>query len=120
MECVDIRKRDPQLFSQVVGQERADALALVAGANALERLQGRSVININSTAAGGGVAEMLHVLLGYVRGVGIDARWLVIGGSPTSSTSPNGCTTICTAPPATAAHSAPRSTRSIRRRSPRA
>jgi len=82
MECVDIRKRDPQLFSQVVGQERADALALVAGANALERLQGRSVININSTAAGGGVAEMLHVLLGYVRGVGINARWLVIGGQP--------------------------------------
>jgi len=82
MEAVQVRTRDPQSFTQVVGAERADALALVVGAEALERLHGRAVININSTAAGGGVAEMLHVLLGYVRGVGIDTSWLVIGGEP--------------------------------------
>src|SRR3982074_1768239 len=45
-------------------------------------LQGRTVWNVNSTARGGGVAEMLQSLLGYVRGVGIDARWVVIGGTP--------------------------------------
>jgi trehalose synthase len=45
-----------------------------------ERLAGRIVWNVNSTAAGGGVAEMLQALLPYVRGVGIDARWLVIRG----------------------------------------
>ena len=66
----------------MVGAARADELTLVAGAQAVERLHGRSVININSTAAGGGVAEMLHVLLGYVRGVGIDTTWLVIEGQP--------------------------------------
>ena len=38
------------------------------------------VWNINSAAAGGGVAEMLNVLLAYVRGFGIDSRWLVIEG----------------------------------------
>ncbi len=29
---------------------------------------------------GGGVAEMLRSLIAYVRGVGIDARWVVIEG----------------------------------------
>lgn len=43
-------------------------------------LAGRRVWNVNSTAAGGGVAEMLRALLGYVNDVGIDVRWVVIGG----------------------------------------
>src|SRR5262245_39002057 len=43
-------------------------------------LAGRVVWNINSTAVGGGVAEMLQSLLAYARGAGIDARWLVIRG----------------------------------------
>jgi trehalose synthase len=46
------------------------------------QLRGRTVWNVNSTAVGGGVAEMLPSLLGYVCGMGIDARWLVIGGEP--------------------------------------
>ena len=45
-----------------------------------ERLGGRAVWNVNSTATGGGVAEMLPSLLGYAQGLGIDARWLVIEG----------------------------------------
>jgi trehalose synthase len=44
-------------------------------------LAGQAVWNVNSTAAGGGVAEMLATLLGYPRSAGIDARWLVIEGS---------------------------------------
>jgi trehalose synthase len=47
-----------------------------------EVLAGRVVWHINSTAKGGGVAEMLHSLLGYGRGAGVDLRWLTIGGSP--------------------------------------
>jgi trehalose synthase len=46
-------------------------------------LAGRAVWNVNSTAVGGGVAEMLRSLLGYARGAGIDARWLVIRGDET-------------------------------------
>jgi len=46
------------------------------------RLEGRVVWNVNSTATGGGVAEMLRSLLPYVRGVAIDSRWLVIDGTP--------------------------------------
>ncbi len=44
------------------------------------RFHGRVVWNVNSTAVGGGVAEMLHQLVGYGRGAGLDSRWLVISG----------------------------------------
>ncbi len=36
--------------------------------------------NISSTSSGGGVAEMLHSLVGYCIGSGIDAHWVVIEG----------------------------------------
>ena len=43
---------------------------------------GRRVVNVNSTAAGGGVAELLQTLLAYTGGSGIDTRWVVIEGDP--------------------------------------
>src|SRR5919199_1877036 len=43
-------------------------------------LAGRVVWNVNSTARGGGVAEMLQSLVAYSRGAGVDARWVVIEG----------------------------------------
>ena len=46
------------------------------------RLEGRVLWNVNTTAVGGGVAEMLQSLLRYSRGVGIDTRWLVMHGTP--------------------------------------
>jgi trehalose synthase len=49
-----------------------------AAADARERFAGRAVFNLNSTAYGGGVAEMLRSLLAYIRGAGVDARWLVV------------------------------------------
>lgn len=45
-----------------------------------ELLGGRTVWNVNSTARGGGVAEMLHTLVAYAAGTGVDIRWLVLGG----------------------------------------
>jgi trehalose synthase len=38
----------------------------------------RVVWHVNSTAHGGGVAEMLHTLLAYGKGAGIENRWLVL------------------------------------------
>jgi trehalose synthase len=38
--------------------------------------------SVNSTATGGGVAELLRSLIPYCRDAGIDARWLVIEGTP--------------------------------------
>src|SRR3954454_2505238 len=45
-------------------------------------LDGRVVWNINSTATGGGVVELLRSLVPYARGAGIDARWAVMEGPP--------------------------------------
>jgi trehalose synthase len=53
-----------------------------AATSAQAELAGRRIWNVNSTARGGGVAEMLVTLLAYARGAGVDARWLVIDGNP--------------------------------------
>jgi trehalose synthase len=45
---------------------------------AVGRLTGRTVWMVSSTAAGGGVAEMLPHLIGLLRELGVDARWAVI------------------------------------------
>ena len=64
-----------------------DAYAPFVGAATIEelrllgdRLHGRAVQNINSTAVGGGVAEILSRLVPLLREVGVDARWDVIRG----------------------------------------
>jgi trehalose synthase len=46
-----------------------------------ELLGGRTVWWVNSTALGGGVAQLLRTLLPYWRGAGIDVRWVVLRGS---------------------------------------
>lgn len=45
-----------------------------------ERLGKRSFLHINSTKAGGGVAEILHRMIPILNSLGIDARWDVIEG----------------------------------------
>lgn len=47
-----------------------------------ERLKGKSILHINSTRFGGGVAEMLQRLVPLFADVGIDVRWDVITGTP--------------------------------------
>ncbi len=64
-----------------------DAYAPFVGTGTIEeirllgdRLRGRRVQNINSTAVGGGVAEILNRLIPLLREVGVDARWDVMKG----------------------------------------
>jgi len=64
-------------FEAVLSPEEL-AVAMERGAGMRERMSGRVLWNVNTTAVGGGVAEMLR----YSRGVGIDARWVVIEGTP--------------------------------------
>ena len=68
-------------LAPLLGPERAAGLEGGAGV-ARELLAGRVVWNVNTTASGGGVAEMLATLLGYTRGADIDSRWLVLEGTP--------------------------------------
>nr|MBA3431972.1 glycosyl transferase family 1 [Actinomycetota bacterium] len=70
----------PQRFKSVLEPE---AWALFEGMidHARELFDGRVIWNVNSTAHGGGVAEMLRSLLTYSRGADVDARWVVIDGN---------------------------------------
>jgi trehalose synthase len=76
---VQVQALPPEQLMSVLGDDRAARFDAVAAA-ARQVLDGRKVLNVNSTAAGGGVAEMLQTLLAYARGVGIDTRWVVIEG----------------------------------------
>jgi trehalose synthase len=86
-ECVNslqevrIGAQPLERFRALLGEE---ALAQAyAAADRMRRMLARRVVwNVNSTAVGGGVAEMLQSLLGYARGFGIDTRWMVIGAHP--------------------------------------
>jgi trehalose synthase len=78
MEEVTFPVVDPRVLGRVVETARIESL--LEGAERLREVLHGAVVCVNSTAAGGGVAEMLHVLLPYLRGAGMDARWLVIDG----------------------------------------
>jgi trehalose synthase len=78
---VEVQALDAARLESLIGPERMARFEAVADA-AQAALAGHAVLNINSTATGGGVAEMLQTLLAYVRGAGVDARWLVIEGDP--------------------------------------
>ncbi|MGW0804686.1 glycosyltransferase [Nonomuraea sp. NPDC002799] len=66
-------------YQDVLGEERMERLRRAVGRMA-GLLAGRTVWNVNSTSAGGGVAELLHVLGPLSRAMGLDVRWLVLDG----------------------------------------
>src|SRR3954469_2715928 len=68
-------------FRDVLAPEQWSELEAVREASR-EQLAGRVVWSVNSTAHGGRVAEMLHSLIAYARGAGVDARVVVMGGEP--------------------------------------
>jgi trehalose synthase len=81
MQEIHVSARSVRSFESLLGGERMRALE--ARAEELRPLLGqRAIWNINSTASGGGVAEMLRSLLRYARGLQIDVRWLVLAAPP--------------------------------------
>jgi len=78
---VEVQPDPPDRFRDVLsGEQYAEFQA--AGRQAARRLRGVTVWHVNSTARGGGVAEMLRSLLGYAAAGGLDVRWLVLRGGP--------------------------------------
>jgi trehalose synthase len=72
---------DPHRFASVLpAADYKELLDLIE--RGARELAGRVIWNVNSTAKGGGVVELLGPLLGYSRGGGVDARWVVISGEP--------------------------------------
>jgi trehalose synthase len=77
---VAVHAHDPDRFREVLTEDGYRVFE--AGRDMGRRLmEGRVLWNVNSTARGGGVAEMLASLLAYAAGSGVNARWLVIDGN---------------------------------------
>jgi trehalose synthase len=80
LKDVEVSRLDPGRFEAVLDPD--DCRRFLGRLKvAAERLGGRRLWQVNSTEQGGGVAEMLHFLLGYLAGAGIDARWMVVEGN---------------------------------------
>lgn len=62
-------------YIPIVGQSVIDDLRLLAN-----RLEGKRIQNINSTAVGGGVAEILSRMVPLLKDLGVNATWDVIKG----------------------------------------
>ncbi|MBK7141777.1 MAG: glycosyltransferase [bacterium] len=62
-------------YAELVGQGTIDELRALAS-----HLEGKEIQNINSTAVGGGVAEILSRMIPLLREMGVNARWDVIKG----------------------------------------
>lgn len=78
---VEIAPLRPERFAEILASDAYARFGEVIGA-ARRLFAGTTVWNVNSTARGGGVAEMLASLLSYARGGGVDARWVTITGHP--------------------------------------
>ena len=71
MHDVQVPLIEPEKFREVLAAPQWDALRTLID-DAREDLAGKVVWNVNSTSAGGGVAEMLLPLIGYCRAAGVD------------------------------------------------
>jgi trehalose synthase len=63
-------------YIPIVGRSTVEELRLLA-----RQLEGKSIQNINSTAVGGGVAEILTRMVPLLQQLGVNARWDVIKGN---------------------------------------
>jgi len=73
MESVEIVPLETERFERVLGSDRYRAFAR-AMADAVECFADRVLWCVNSTAQGGGVAELLSSMIGFLSGAGIAAR----------------------------------------------
>ncbi|RJP28038.1 MAG: glycosyltransferase [Candidatus Omnitrophota bacterium] len=62
-------------YVSIVGESVIEDLKLVA-----DRLKGKVIQHINSTAVGGGVAEILNRMVPLLKELGVDCRWDLIKG----------------------------------------
>ena len=76
---VEVSPVSPDVLAPLLLPDRARALLALADKGPAV-LDGRTIWNVSSTAAGGGVAEMLHRFVRYVRGADLDFYLLVNEG----------------------------------------
>jgi len=62
-------------YCSIVGSDTLEELSLLA-----KPLAGKSVLHVNTTAVGGGVAEILNRMVPLMCELGLDARWELVKG----------------------------------------
>lgn len=66
-----------EAYAEITGESVVEQLRQLA-----DDLKGASVVHVNSTRVGGGVAEILDKLIPLMRELGLETRWEVITGDP--------------------------------------
>jgi len=64
-----------EAYVPIVGEERVERLRRAA-----QKLKGLKLLELNASAQGGGVAEMLYSYIPFLNTLGIEAEWKVIPG----------------------------------------
>ncbi len=75
MSTVQVNELSLSGYEKIVGRSEIDEIRSLA-----EKLVNKSVVHVNSTSFGGGVAEILHRLVPLMNDVGLNAEWKVIKG----------------------------------------
>jgi len=77
LPLVPVQPKNIEHYRGVAGDEVIDEILRLA-----EGLKGARVAHINSTAHGGGVAELLYTLVPLMSSVGLQAEWHIMNGDP--------------------------------------
>jgi len=65
-----------ETYAQIVGTQKMERLISISS-----QLKGIKLLDINATASGGGVAEMLYSTIPFLNELGIETEWKIISGS---------------------------------------
>jgi trehalose synthase len=76
LQNVEIGTVSLEAYRSIVGSQVIEEIHTLA-----QSLKGVTVLHVNATAFGGGVAEILQTLVPLMRDVGIEAHWQVIEGA---------------------------------------
>jgi trehalose synthase len=77
VRSVRLHRRTVEAYRRLCGDGAVSELRALA-----EPLRGLRVLELSSTATGGGVAELLSSLVPLQRDLGLEAEWRVIAGDP--------------------------------------
>jgi trehalose synthase len=77
MELVELGASDPMAYRGIVADELLNEVYDLGN-----QLRGLRVVNVNATAGGGGVVEILRAFVPLMRGAGLDMDWYAMDPDP--------------------------------------